>query len=470
MKKYIFLLILLVLFLDLVCQAADIENETQLKSAADTGGTYTIAPGTYDLTDVAIGADLTFATNTTITHDGTAGNVTIDGSDTYKTIFKDAARFIISGISDSKRIIFTQGDDYSCLVYPQTSVTSIIFDWCDFSEGNTNDGISIRDSDGAKGALTCNNCRAFNNGEDGFSLSAGTVNNEQRLFLNDCEAYGNTENGVKGGVTPADWKHFIYISGGSYHDNTLGGIALSGGENTAYLYVGDANIYDNGEVGLSANCIGVFSNLTFSTTSGSRTDQYATVGYYSRFHGCTFNEVAVTTGTKAYIGTAADSLLVLEGCLFLNGGSDTYGIYTTSTTNAVISNSVFYNFDYRGVRVNSRGITFNNNIFMNCVRAINFAIANVYSMNQGSGYNCFFGNTYDISADTGGLFSTDVEADPQFMDAANGDFRLNVNSPCLNTGKPTIGSGKTTIGAWQPNAITQINYRSRYDFEDIYSN
>jgi hypothetical protein len=42
-----------------------------------------------------------------------------------------------------------------------------------------------------------------------------------------------------------------------------------------------------------------------------------------------------------------------------------------------------------------------------------------------------------------------IEADPQFVDAANGDFQLKPTSPCLNAGKPSLGGGYTTIGAWQ---------------------
>jgi hypothetical protein len=42
-----------------------------------------------------------------------------------------------------------------------------------------------------------------------------------------------------------------------------------------------------------------------------------------------------------------------------------------------------------------------------------------------------------------------IEADPQFVDAANGDFRLKPISPCLNAGKPTLDGGYTTVGAWQ---------------------
>jgi hypothetical protein len=42
-----------------------------------------------------------------------------------------------------------------------------------------------------------------------------------------------------------------------------------------------------------------------------------------------------------------------------------------------------------------------------------------------------------------------IVADPQFIDAANGDFRLKPTSPCLNAGM-SMGGCRTTIGAWQP--------------------
>jgi len=42
-----------------------------------------------------------------------------------------------------------------------------------------------------------------------------------------------------------------------------------------------------------------------------------------------------------------------------------------------------------------------------------------------------------------------IEADPEFVDANNGDFRLKPSSPCLNAGKPTLNGGYTSMGAWQ---------------------
>jgi len=43
-----------------------------------------------------------------------------------------------------------------------------------------------------------------------------------------------------------------------------------------------------------------------------------------------------------------------------------------------------------------------------------------------------------------------ISVNPQFVDAANDDFRLLSSSPCISTGTPTVGGGTTTIGAWQP--------------------
>lgn len=151
------------------------------------------------------------------------------------------------------------------------------------------------------------------------------------------------------------------------------------------------------------------------------------------------NNVFNISGTVADVINNAFAASIFNNVIYENsGGTITTGISNASTGDAV---SIY------------------NNIIVGCTTGISDS-ATVYF----GGWNCFYNNDSDWTLRDG-----DIVADPQFMDVANGDFRLKPTSPCLNTGKSTLNSGKTTMGAWQPNAITGINYRSRYDFEDIYS-
>jgi len=62
-----------------------------------------------------------------------------------------------------------------------------------------------------------------------------------------------------------------------------------------------------------------------------------------------------------------------------------------------------------------------------------------------------------------------INAEPQFFNLAGADFRLLPGSACVNSGSATPGPGKSTIGAWQPNCVTEVSQRSRYNFEDMYT-
>jgi hypothetical protein len=84
-----------------------------------------------------------------------------------------------------------------------------------------------------------------------------------------------------------------------------------------------------------------------------------------------------------------------------------------------------------------------NNIIVGCTTSINDAAG----INFG-GWNCFYNNGSNWTLRNG-----DIVADPQFMNAPNGDFRLKPTSPCLNTGKPTLNSGYTDIGTWQRKSL-----------------
>jgi hypothetical protein len=138
----------------------------------------------------------------------------------------------------------------------------------------------------------------------------------------------------------------------------------------------------------------------------------------------TFNISGTVTSVidLAYI---ADGLtgFITNNMIYKNtGGAITNGINIPYTT----SNAMIFN-----------------NIIVGCTTSINDAA----TVNFG-GWNCFYNNGSNWTLRNG-----DIVADPQFMNAANGDFRLKPTSPCLNTGKPTLGDGYTSIGAWQRKSL-----------------
>jgi hypothetical protein len=91
------------------------------------------------------------------------------------------------------------------------------------------------------------------------------------------------------------------------------------------------------------------------------------------------------------------------------------------------------------IETNGQSTAIYNNIIVGCTKSIN----DLATVNFG-GWNCFYNNGSNWVLRDG-----DIAADPQFMDAVNGNFKLKPTSPCLNAGKPTMLSGYTSIGVWQ---------------------
>jgi hypothetical protein len=123
-------------------------------------------------------------------------------------------------------------------------------------------------------------------------------------------------------------------------------------------------------------------------------------------------------------------------------------IYTANE--GVIANNVIYENSggaiTNGIKYSAinRGSAVFNSIIVGCTKSIDDPATYI---NFG-GWNCFYNNGSDWTLRVG-----DIVADPQFMNAANGDFRLKPTSPCLNTGKQTLNSGYTDIGTWQRKSL-----------------
>jgi hypothetical protein len=144
------------------------------------------------------------------------------------------------------------------------------------------------------------------------------------------------------------------------------------------------------------------------------------------------------------------------------------GINVVGTFGNYIANNTIYN-SATGIRgTTGHSNTFVNNIISNCT---NGALWTTNELNNYWNYNCFGNNTYDVNLVTTGAKDL-LATDPQFVDAANGDFRLKSTSPCLNNGMPTWGGGFTDIGAWQPASCESVpsgdlNNDFRVDFYDF---
>ena len=188
---------------------------------------------------------------------------------------------------------------------------------------------------------------------------------------------------------------------------------------------------------------------------------------------CTFTGTYTTLPTfgAIYIGSSCTRGATIQDCNFSHGNT-TRSIYGANLGMNVVVGNIFnisgtvtsiveiigsgflaHNVIYegtggsitKGIKITGGGqsTVIYNNIIVGCTKSIE----DLATVNFG-GWNCFYNNGSNWTLRNG-----DIVADPQFMNAANGDFRLKPTSPCLNRGKPTLGGGYTDIGAWQRKSL-----------------
>jgi M6 family metalloprotease-like protein len=172
------------------------------------------------------------------------------------------------------------------------------------------------------------------------------------------------------------------------------------------------------------------------------------------------------------------NMLEFNRCHFIE--TDFSGLHTDPVeikiriVNSTLSNS------HLGLIANYR-LTFENSIFysstINCLIGGKNSVFyetefSTVTLDGGSDYNCFYNSALEIPDNPGNF-----EADPEFVDAASGDFRLLPTSPCIDAGdpdsdyslEPMPNGGRINIGAYGNTAFATRSF-SNFLSTDITEN
>ena len=239
--------------------------------------------------------------------------------------------------------------------------------------------------------------------------------------------------------------HHIKILNNKVYDCGGGGISIIQSD---YITIKNNLVYDNSWYNIfGASGISIYQSWSSDNNiSNFKNIVEGNICHHNRlfvpwYNGCVISDGNgiiiddnLNTQNNSKLGAYTGKTLVQNNIVYLNGGS---GIHSYSSQNVTILNNTAYK-NSQSIELDNgeifAGSSNNIKIFNNIMFTENENVTNSNYMNTNSTYGNnlhFNGTTIELNN------NTCVNANPIFVDEANKNFKLQINSPAINSGNST---------------------------------